>query len=98
MQDQAGIGPYSIILRKADKTIAASINIEKKGPFQFTGIPSGNYTLEAFEDKDHSGTYTYGDILPYLYAERFVIGAKTGTISVKQRWALDGIIIELPLP
>ena len=98
LQDQAGIGPYSIILRKADKTIAASINIEKKGPFQFTGIPSGNYTLEAFEDKDHSGTYTYGDILPYLYAERFVIGAKTGTISVKQRWSVDGIIIELPLP
>ncbi|MEY3311751.1 MAG: hypothetical protein RL348_1084 [Bacteroidota bacterium] len=98
LQDQAGTGPYIISLRKADKTIAASISIEKKGPFQFTAIPSGNYTIEAFEDKDQSGTYTYGDILPYVFAERFIIGAKTGSVSVKQRWSVDGIIIELPLP
>ena len=68
--------------------------LEQPGPYCIKNILPGQYKLDAYRDEDHNGHYSYGEILPFLPAERFVV--YPDTIVVRTRWPNEGNNLELP--
>ena len=85
----------SYIVSLIDKNkVRRTQSLEKQGSFLFSNVPEGEYTLEAFCDTDGNGVYSSGTAKPFSFAERFVVSEKS--ISVKQRWTVDGVKIVFP--
>ena len=96
LKDVNNGGPYYINVKNTDNVIVSTLLLEKPGAFSFPSLPIGTYTLEAFEDADKSGDYSFGDIIPYIFSERFVVGADGGSITIRPRWTIDGITLTMP--
>ncbi|MDQ1265103.1 MAG: hypothetical protein QG635_253, partial [Bacteroidota bacterium] len=66
-------------------TVAADLNYK----WEFSGIPAGDYKMEAFVDANGNGKYDYGDYFPFKFAERFQVF--DNEFAVKARWTVDDI-------
>ena len=68
--------------------------IKAPGPYLFDGVFPGDYLISGFRDRDGNGTYSYGNISPFIPAERFFTGSDT--IRVRSRWPNEGNDITIP--
>ena len=88
---------YTVILISEDRKRRYSQEIAAPGNFEFADIPEGTYKLEAFARESASGKvaadgYFYGAAFPYRRAWRF--RQETTPVSVRQRWTVEGVIID----
>jgi uncharacterized protein (DUF2141 family) len=58
------------------------------GPYLFSDILPGAYTIEAFRDRNENGEYDFGKAVPFQPAERFAIHSEN--IQVRSRWPNEG--------
>jgi len=64
------------------------IQLSEPGPYEFSGILPGTYSLEGFRDRDNNGEYSFGQAFPFQPAERFVV--YPDTIKIRARWPNEG--------
>ncbi|MFH1011837.1 MAG: Ig-like domain-containing protein [bacterium] len=64
------------------------------GEFLLEDLPAGSYTLEVLRDRDGSGDFSPGSVIPWRYAESFWI--PQDTLSVRPRWDRGGILLNFP--
>lgn len=95
IRDDMKGGPY-IISMKSDKGKTIIRSIEQSGLFKLNDIPSGSYTIHIFEDKNKDGEYDFGSITPFRFSERFT--TLKDSVTVRPRWAIDGILLQFREP
>ncbi len=64
------------------------------GMFRFQRLVPGGYRLEAYYDRDSSGTYSFGRPVPFVPSEIFVIFQDS--IEVRSRWEQSGVNLRFP--
>ena len=64
------------------------IQLSEPGPYEFSGILPGTYSLEGFRDQDNNGEYSFGRAFPFQPAERFVV--YPDTLKIRARWPNEG--------
>ena|GEM_PF-139288 len=64
------------------------IQLNEPGPYEFSGILPGTYSIEGFRDRDNNGEYSFGLAFPFQPAERFAV--YPDTIKVRSRWPNEG--------
>ncbi len=88
-EDATAVGP---IFLKAISTEREGPTYEltlfEPGPYTFSDILPGTYTLEAFRDRNQNGRYDFGRAVSFQPAERFVIHPEK--IQVRSRWPNEG--------
>lgn len=82
---------YVITLATEDKKRIFRTTLSAAGAWQFTNVPPGTYTLQAFCDADGNDAYSYGAAYPYQPAERFIL--HPSTISVRPRWTVEDVVL-----
>jgi len=65
----------------------SSMVLRTPGMFALREVREGRYRLEAFEDADSSGSYSYGLPFPFVPSERFSVHADT--LRVRARWTFE---------
>lgn len=85
---------YMLTLISDDRKRRFSQKIVTPGEVEFSDIPEGKYTFEAFAVRKPVGSdgYFYGSAFPYRPAWRFHRDATT--ITVRPRWTVEGVTIE----
>ena len=84
-----------IILAKnieMQKTPLRTAEANSNGEFVFENLYPGKHVVSAFSDDNGDGKYSYGNILPFIPAEKFVV--HTDTIKIRSRWSVEGVIIK----
>ena len=82
-------GPFYISAREITKSGADyQTSIPASGPYKFEHILPGTYQIEVFRDSDNNGRYSYGEVIPFQPAERFII--YPDSIHVRSRWPNEG--------
>ena len=83
-----------IFLSAKSPTNSYAISIDEPGDYLFDNIFPGIYTISAFRDADSNGTYSFGKVLPFVPAERFIFFPDS--IKVRSRWPNEGndIVLE----
>lgn len=95
MDDEKGDAQGNIVLTAT--RVASSPSLQKHlilrepGGFMLELLPEGLYTLQAYRDRDSSGSYTFGSPHPFRRAERFVVYADT--LKVRARWGVEGVTV-----
>lgn len=62
--------------------------LDSTGTYQFNDIFPGVYLIYGFRDADSNRTYSYGQIKPFVPAERFIF--YSDSIKVRSRWPNEG--------
>ena len=70
--------------------------VGQAGPFAFTALPPGEYSVDAFADRNGDGRYTSGSVHPWSAAERFA--PLRSNLGIKPRWSLDDVRLVIPAP
>ena len=83
-------------LAKGKGHIQFKIKINGPGEYRFEQLPEDKYQIKAFWDLDENGQYSPGSVIPFSFAEPFVVS--DDTIKVRKRWETRGIDIKLPDP
>jgi hypothetical protein len=84
--------PVTVILQNAaNKTNYYSQKINAEGLFNFNKVIPDKYLLWTYIDSDSSGNYSYGQIKPFEYSEKFVF--YPNTLKLIPRWPVGDIII-----
>ncbi len=83
----SGGAQYIITLSGKEKKFRRQIVLKSPGAWEFGEVPPGAYTIEAFEDKNGDGKYSYGSLAPFGTAERFA--KSVADITVKPRWTVE---------
>jgi hypothetical protein len=93
-QDDAS-GPVVVKVFDATKKGAAveSMTISGPGPFAFTQLLEGRYTLEAYRDRNGNGSFDAGGVFPFEISERFIV--YSDTLRLRARWPVEGVKIEM---
>ncbi len=60
-----------------------------EGEFKIDRARAGSYILWGFYDEDSSGTYSYGNYVPFKYAEEFAI--YPDTLNLRPRWVVTDL-------
>ncbi|MBK9249422.1 MAG: Ig-like domain-containing protein [Ignavibacteria bacterium] len=84
---------YVVSLVGKDKKNRINLTVKNVGAFEFTEIPPGIYTLEAFVDTEKTGKYYYGSAFPFRPSSRF--GASAAELTVRSRWTVEGAKVEI---
>ncbi len=84
-------GRYFVTATTVDQNPALdrSVSIAGPGKFAIEMLPEGRYTIEAYQDADSSGSYSYGRPFPFVPSERFTI--YPDTVKVRARWRVEGV-------
>ena len=82
--------PIIVILKAGNNEISRQILTNEKG-FEFTEIPAGFYTFEAFIDTDGNRRYDYGLLEPFRFPERFTV--VQDSFRVRSGWETSGVKI-----
>ena len=86
--------PYRVSVENVDASPVPGRTIIMKGPGRFV-IPQlveGKYRIEAYEDADESGNYSFGAPHPFAAAERFAV--YQDTVKVRARWGVQGVVMQ----
>jgi hypothetical protein len=70
--------------------------VGQAGPFAFTALPPGEYSVDVFADRNGDGRYTSGSVHPWSAAERFA--PLRSNLGIKPRWSLDDVRLVIPAP
>jgi hypothetical protein len=70
---------------------AATVILDRPGPFNFGQLQEGKYVISGFRDADSSGTYSYGLPSPFVPAERFAV--YPDTLRIRARWGVEGVVL-----
>jgi len=68
------------------------VSLNKDFTFEFTRIIPGDYLVWVYEDKDSNDVYTYGNIAPFKFSEKFTY--YPDTLKLKARWPIGDIFID----
>ncbi len=71
-----------------DSELSYYIVMESSGMYRFLSILPGVYFIDGFRDEDGNGVYSYGQIAPFVPAERFVF--YPDSIKVRSKWPNEG--------
>lgn len=69
-----------------------SLRVNQVQTFEFSNLPEGQYTIQAFVDENNNGKYDSGKIFPHRYSE--ILGIYPDTIKVRARWPIEGVNIK----
>ncbi|MDI6803380.1 MAG: Ig-like domain-containing protein [Bacteroidota bacterium] len=72
--------------------VPVSLKVNQVQTFEFSNLPEGQYTIQAFVDENNNGKYDSGKIFPHHYSE--ILGIYTDTIKVRARWPIEGVNIK----
>ncbi|MDP2209030.1 MAG: Ig-like domain-containing protein [Bacteroidota bacterium] len=72
--------------------LPVSLKVNQVQTFEFSNLPEGQYTIQAFVDENNNGKYDSGKIFPHRYSE--ILGIYPDTIKVRARWPIDGVNIK----
>ena len=94
-EDTAATGPFFLRAKSADEKnqIFYDLRLNQPGPYQFTQMLPGSYTIEMFRDEDENGRFTYGNAYPFEPAERYFV--YPDTIEIRSRWPTEGENLDL---
>lgn len=93
--DTIASGPIFIQARQLrNPDLSYELVLDQPGAYRIKNILPGQYRISAFRDEDRNGKYSYGKVMPYHPAERFIMYADT--IGVRTRWPNEGNNISLP--
>lgn len=62
--------------------------ISGPGAFVLKNLREGRYVLSAFRDANDDGSFSFGNIFPFRFAERFT--HYSDTLKVRARWPVEG--------
>lgn len=79
-----------IVLFQSGKEVLRR-RVEAPGQFILKAVPAGNYTVEAFIDRNRNGRFDYGLLEPFRFPEKCV--ALEDTFRVRAKWETGGIIL-----
>ncbi len=71
--------------------VTRTLRLPEPGKFKFEHLPEGLYAIQAFRDRDSSGSYSHGRPFPFQPAERFAV--YQDTVKVRARWSVEGVYI-----
>lgn len=63
------------------------------GAFSLRHIPEGLYTLWVFNDPGETGSYDFGEVVPFRGSAPFV--TYPDTVRVRARWTVDGVVLDM---
>ena len=93
--DSTATGAILMTARQTQKDgHSYDLKLASPGAYKFEGLLPGTYELEAFRDRDSSGTYTFGHAVPFRPAERFVV--YSDSVKIRARWPNEGNDFALP--
>ncbi|MEX1139212.1 MAG: Ig-like domain-containing protein, partial [Bacteroidota bacterium] len=85
------MGPVVIkaldVAKKA--VIVQTLTIPGPGNFSFGSLLEGQYTLEAYKDRNGNGSYDAGNVFPFQISERFTM--YSDTLRLRARWPVEGV-------
>ena len=90
----ADVGEGDILIRVLalrNREAIADTVADAKGEFRLSRLPATNYLLEAIQDRDLSGGFSFGRVRPYEPSEPFWISADT--VMIRARWEYETEII-----
>jgi len=91
VRDEDTTATGRIYLRASQVQIGGAsyeVSMDKPGPYSFDDVLPGLYLLDGFRDADGNGRYTYGQAVPFIPAERFVV--YPDTVKIRPRWPNEG--------
>lgn len=68
-----------------------TITLPSPGPFIFSELFDGRYSLFAFADEDGNGIYSYGRPYPFRPSAAFVVYADS--LKLRSRWPVEGVTV-----
>lgn len=71
-----------------NENITYNTVVDSAGLYIFRAIFPGIYTIYCFHDEDNNGEYTYGNVIPFQPAERFLF--YPDSIKIRSRWPNEG--------
>jgi len=86
--DEDASGTGKIHMTALCDKFSYSIMVDSTGDYRFENILPGVYTIQAFRDADSNGVYSFGKIVPFQPAERFVFYADS--VKVRSQWPTEG--------
>ncbi len=93
--DSAATGPIIVTARQSGAVGQVyQFETAQPGEYVFKDILPGIYSIEAFRDSDANGKYSFGTLLPFQAAERFVV--YPDTVKIRARWPNEGNDMVLP--
>ncbi|MFQ5677211.1 MAG: Ig-like domain-containing protein [bacterium] len=88
-EDSTATGAIFLTARQTTQNGRAyDIQLNEPGPYRFTYLLPGTYSLEGFRDSDNNGEYSFGQAFPFQPAERFVV--YPDTVKIRARWPNEG--------
>lgn len=69
-----------------------SISTRDDGTFSLERLRASEYLIWAFFDNDCNGSYNYGRVDPFGFAERFTV--HPDTVTVRERWETSGVLVK----
>ena len=91
--DSLATGPVVLTARSLSG-FEKEIVLSAPGPYRFEKLFPGLYFIEVYRDRDENGRYSYGEVFPYVPAERFTVYADS--ILLRSRWPNEENDIILP--
>ncbi|MBN2011246.1 Ig-like domain-containing protein [candidate division KSB1 bacterium] len=85
---------YVAALKLGPDSLRYETVLDSAGPYRLEGLMPGIYFLEAFRDRDGNGKYSFGQINPFVPAERFVM--IQDSIVIRSRWPNEDNDIVIP--
>lgn len=82
---------YLVLESKKDKSKYIQ-KLDENLEWEFTQIPTGEYQVEVFCDKNGNSKYDYGKASPFSFSEPFYISPEL--LIVKARWRVENIILQ----
>ncbi|MBX7152422.1 Ig-like domain-containing protein [bacterium] len=80
---------YIIVCRSLSKGRNYTVTLEKAGVYSIPYIVPGKYNILGYRDADHNDQYSFGNIAPIRFAERFT--AYADTVAVRPNWETANI-------
>ena len=80
-------------MKSKDNKQGYKIKPDVSGKWAFLDIPPGVYHFEVFCDSDGNGKYSFGNAIPFEYAEPFWFFGKE--IEIRPRWKVEDLVIQL---
>ncbi|MFZ5518962.1 MAG: Ig-like domain-containing protein [Candidatus Zhuqueibacterota bacterium] len=85
-EDEGATGKFHVTAQS--EKFSYTIMVDSAGAYRFENILPGVYTIQAFRDADSNGVYSFGKIVPFQPAERFVFYADS--VKVRSQWPTEG--------
>jgi len=80
------------LLREGETEAKLCLKLEGPGRFRFNHVLPGWYILRAYHDTNRNGRYDFGNVKPFVPAERSIF--HPDTLEIRSGWETEGIEIK----